>query len=162
MGVTVGGAHPVENITVWKLLWAEWLIPRHILHHSQAPLTKRDCSYKKMWSGVSGQLKLIHRLYDALSSASLEDFSEWERVWVMVGGRHYTCTTEMNGALIVEYFVAQFSQATFIQRSLSVYAVPYKYFNTFIYAHIITQLPAHKWLTSICWSLPCFVVVLRT
>lgn len=97
-----------------------------------------------MWSGVSGLLKLIHRLYDALGSASLEDFSERERVWVMVGGRHYSCATEMNGALIVEYFVAQFSRATFIQRSLSVYAVPHKHFNTFIYVHIITQLPAHK------------------
>lgn len=33
----------------------------------------------------------------------------------MVGGRHYACTTGMNSVRMVGYFVAQFSESTFIE-----------------------------------------------
>lgn len=49
--------------------------------------------------------------------------------------RRYTCTTEMNSALIVMYFVAQTSKSTFTLKSFSVCAVKQKDFKTFIYAH---------------------------
>lgn len=76
-GVAVGGAHPEEAIALWKL-WAG--ASRRTPPLSGSINKEGTQAMKQRCSGASVLLKLILRLCDVLSSASLEDFGESAQV----------------------------------------------------------------------------------